>query len=883
MCNSKSVASIAIGSIIAITLQSTAEAVIRRVNRNAVTSCGASCDGSNWTSRVYKYLQDAIFDSDPGDEIWVARGVYKPTEQVCSGTSPCPGGTCSSGVCIFTLPREKTFLLNGITIRGGFEGDETSVSQRPDGLCVPLGGCTGWCLQGDSCENVVSDCEVDEYCDFSRGGGIETILSGDVGSGNADSYHVVTYSAEVENTSPMLERVTVSGGNANDTSPEDGGSAVHIQATGTGPELVNCVFSGNSSSVHGAVNANASTASIQECAFLENQSTDAEGSEGGALQIQDGAVDVSTSAFWNNTAEHGGAVWATGEAAPVFSDCRFIDNTATTQGGAMWTTGNALVIEACVFLNNHANGDPAWIEIEGEECQDQSLQHDPGAGGALFVKDAESLSITESVFSGNDATNEGGAIWIDNTPEVMITGYADSTIEFECNSALDGGAIWIDGLGMDADVNFTVTSCTFEANAAQFVQCTQKCLLPDEGGVVELDPIACHEEDGVVIGCSVSCQGASAGRGGAIYASHMVSQAGDCDTDSGGCAVVISECLFENNDATKESGAVWIVDANPVVVQESKFLGNTLSGEPITEVDDPCIGIGLVDSCPDSNPVGAAALWANTVDLSCSNPFCEGTQPSIVGGAIRISGCEFRGGKSCAGSGSLWTINNDVLLEDTIVRENFGDQGFYLNHGMGHGDRTTTIRNVLVSDNHTWLTAGGMGTGSSYLSVQNLTVANNMCHAGLAGGMVLRRGIPFHGGEITDSIFWGNTGVTSTPEYCSANASYESQIHDQQAVLPGGLGLTYSAVQDGEHFQWSGVLLCDPESCVFDDPEFDYPGEYFLDQDESPCVDTGSCCLGSSCSVDPCDSPHLDDPGTTDDASSVDVDELDMGYHYPLP
>ena len=53
---------------------SSASADILRVDDS---STAVDPDGSTWT-RAYKCLQDALFESSPDDEIWVAGGLYRP-------------------------------------------------------------------------------------------------------------------------------------------------------------------------------------------------------------------------------------------------------------------------------------------------------------------------------------------------------------------------------------------------------------------------------------------------------------------------------------------------------------------------------------------------------------------------------------------------------------------------------------------------------------------------------------------------------------------------------------------------------------------------------------------------------------------------------------
>ena len=138
--------------------------------------------GSTWANACdLQYALTAV--AKPGDELWVARGVYRPT----TGTD-----------------RNVSFLLrNHIALFGGFALTETMRDQR------------------DWVANV-------------------TILSGDIGipGNNADnSYHVVKGSGVVQTT--VLDGFTVSQGNAADS----GGGMYN---NGGSPTVRNIIFTANS-------------------------------------------------------------------------------------------------------------------------------------------------------------------------------------------------------------------------------------------------------------------------------------------------------------------------------------------------------------------------------------------------------------------------------------------------------------------------------------------------------------------------------------------------------------------------------------------------------------------------------------------------------------
>src|SRR5262245_38232719 len=105
-------------------LLSTAFSIAGNAAIHYVTVAGANAmDGTSWLNAYpASMLQTAIATSNPGDEVWVAIGVYKPT----IGTD-----------------RTAAFSMrNNVIIYGSFAGSETAVSQRvlSNGLTSILSG-----------------------------------------------------------------------------------------------------------------------------------------------------------------------------------------------------------------------------------------------------------------------------------------------------------------------------------------------------------------------------------------------------------------------------------------------------------------------------------------------------------------------------------------------------------------------------------------------------------------------------------------------------------------------------------------------------------------------------------------------------------------------
>ena len=79
-----------------------------------------SVNGNSWAS-AYNNLQTAIDNAISGDQIWVCTGTYKPTKFIDENS--------------VADSRSRAFMLKGgVSIYGGFSGNENSLDQRNSAL-----------------------------------------------------------------------------------------------------------------------------------------------------------------------------------------------------------------------------------------------------------------------------------------------------------------------------------------------------------------------------------------------------------------------------------------------------------------------------------------------------------------------------------------------------------------------------------------------------------------------------------------------------------------------------------------------------------------------------------------------------------------------------
>ena len=237
------------------------------------------------------------------------------------------------------------------------------------------------------------------------------------------------------------------------------------------------------------------TAPVVNAANISDQTFDSEttSASGGALTLdQDNANTISGSTFKNNTAAvkggavvikkdtvitnstfdfnrqtstakdtAGGAVFINGAKVEISGNSKFNQNKGFLGGAVNVRGGSTLSIKDSVFSGNTANGfggaisdyedkegavKNELISISGTRFENN---RDSQGGGALHLVNTKAIDITDSEFSSNFSAGKGGAIQLENGSQLAVT----NTV-FNGNSTNSwGGAIRV--LGADATISAT--------------------------------------------------------------------------------------------------------------------------------------------------------------------------------------------------------------------------------------------------------------------------------------------------------------------------------------------------------------------------------------------------------------------------------------------
>ncbi|MEM7229612.1 MAG: hypothetical protein AAF432_12445, partial [Planctomycetota bacterium] len=370
-------------------------------------------NGLSWATAATN-LDQVLPLTEAGDDIWVARGTYRPPIEM----------------------NDTGFIVErGVRILGGFTDDDDVVSDRDPSVNLTwIEGATNSGTADDPIERgrgftIVAP--VDEPVTID---GFNIVLCGiivedDDAAGGAihapDASHVTVIDCEFQSN---LARTT----STKTTSEARGGA---IASTGGTLIIDRCTFFFSTTQqisafanqdVGGTGSAIATIGTdvqILESQFTEN-GTSGTGlaipastlGSGGAVATHDGILEIIDSSFVKNRAIDGGAVHATNTSPLVIEMTDFFDNAASSLGGAINSGNSPLVVRDSLFGSNDADAH----------------------GGAIC---GSIQDISSTLFSGNAATFRGGAI-------ATTEGATIRSCDFIGNAAYLGG-------GVSADVPVT--------------------------------------------------------------------------------------------------------------------------------------------------------------------------------------------------------------------------------------------------------------------------------------------------------------------------------------------------------------------------------------------------------------------------------------------
>lgn len=541
---------------------------------------GCASDGRSWAA-AFGDLQCALDEAVSGDEIWAARGSYRP------------GSVISA-----------TFeLKDDVDLFGGFLGTESARDQRPAFIqpsTVVTRSATYSILSGDLLDN-------DSITDFSRHGdnsqfvvsssgpSSATRLDGFLIRGGSGRLITPTVSSPgggmliagggpalsnlgfvanmgfvlkgaglrvTSNGAPALTNVTFVG-NQYGLSVENG--------VETGPTLSSVTFLSNTGTDCAGLFNELSTVVMDHVTFTANVATDF---GGGACNVKGGRMTMTDVTFTGNQAASGGGLFNDLKATATLSNVRFFTNSVSTDlpsstGGAIESVNRSgLTISKAVFSGNSAGSGGAIhsgngvLTVTGSTFTANRAQVD---GGAIQVASGGTANLADVTLNGNSViTGNGGGI-DDNSDGLTLT-----RVIFSGNAAVvspgKGGGLRSTGVTAQTDVTYTLNEGR-DGGGAYF-----------SGGQHTLSRVSFFTNTG-------RSQGGGMNITGAIASLTDISFVGNVSNNNGGggafvrkSSITLNRTSFDQNVSLNDPGGGAEFDESQATIADSIFNRNRVQG-----------------------------------------------------------------------------------------------------------------------------------------------------------------------------------------------------------------------------------------------------------------------------------------------------------------
>ncbi len=624
-----------------------------------------------------------------------------------------------------------------------------------------------------------------------------------------NSRSIVSFTGE-ESTNAILEGFTLTRGAA------ENGGAVYIE-TGSTPTLRNLIFDGNNASDEGGAIYVASNAEFQECRFLDNSAT-----EGGAIYVNEGSPVFQNCWFENNVASSlGGSIYLDQGPATI-TESYFKGNDASNGGGAIYCNSADPYINFATFYNNNSPGAAVYC-LNSSPVMNQltvtgNMGNENGVGAISSYGNSFPILINSIVWG--------------NIPEQLFNS-SNSSI-YATYSCVEFG--WI------GDGNFDDNPQLCDMNG-------------DSLGVALTSPCVSAGQNGETIGSlGVGCDSI------AIFGTTLlnVSPTGS-DIDGDGSQ--------QNPFQSIQQAIYWSTRGDTVLVHPGTYAENISFGRTrifvaskyLTTLDSAYVDSTIIDGNFDGSVV--------TIDER-SNEISHLVGFSIINGRSENGGGVYIGEENGPVLSNLKLVGNSAVSyggaiycgpssNPVLVRLNVTGNMAEYGGGVASDNGALTIQNSMIENNLASTGGGGMFSTSANLIMSSVRVGDNT--AGSTGAAIHisntvaeldyltvvgnnSAGAAIYCNESNPSInqttLVGNTGFTSGGIYVEGN-SYPIFINSivwgntpsqMQADTSSDIAVFASCIQGG----WTGLgnidedpLFCDTES-----------SNYQLAED-SPCIGVG--------------------------------------------
>jgi predicted outer membrane repeat protein len=380
--------------------------------------------------------------------------------------------------------------------------------------------------------------------------------------------------------------------------------------------------------------------------------------------------------------------------------------------------------------SQNAPGDPIINHYDAGDSisvWDMTIRNGNGNdGGALYTED--DFYCENSVFSGNDSQDDGGAVFVDLGSDADL--YNCSFVDNQAGD--EGGALYV------TDV-FRSELSTFTGNVSE-----------EDGGAVHADEFDFSRRDVFANNETMYDDG------GAVYISDGEYE----DTE-------IIGSIFRQNVAGDEGGAVYYSQEYRITITSSSFIGNT-AGD-----DGGAINMSGSDTTDyltiTGGPRTPTIFQGNYSSEDGGAIFVEDDEDSS---GMNVTNARFTDNVSNESGGAIYSADEIRLTSSTFTgnRAESADGGAVYGSELIFVTRSTFTRNTSVDYD------GGAIVAYDDLTVSSSTFTNNTADDGGAikayeEGDLTVDGSTFTGnqaqGDLDDGVGLGGACDDDGPEYCA--------------------------------------------------------------------------------------------------------------------
>jgi len=471
-------------------------------------------------------------DNSAGTAFAVSQSA--PLTLIVDSTADAVDATPGDGIC--------ADVSGNCTLRAAVMEANASISA--DTITLPAGTYTISIANSAGDENgaLTGDLDITDDLTINGAGAAATIIDG----GGLDRLLHINPNGSTTALSVSLADLTIQNGSVGSSASFINGGGIFDGSFSDTLSLGNCTITGNSSSSEGGGIFSYGTLNVTGGTITGNTATGGVGggisgvnlnltstsvtnnssSGDGAGIHTDGTTTITGATITGNstTSGRGAAVAVRGPA--VITDSDLSNNTASSKGGATFNHDSLSIINCT--LNNNSSG---W------------------KGGAIYQDEDGDILIKDSMFDGNTADGDGGAIYYENddsSPDIAVDMF--NTVISNNSSGGDGGGIYFDN--SSGHMNVVIDGNKITKNHADF----------DGGGmyIEDIDRNMIIRKTSITDNSAGIIGSVTLGNGGGIY---------NRDGDN----IDILESTISGNSATGDGGGVYNTES-------IDFVNSTISG-----------------------------------------------------------------------------------------------------------------------------------------------------------------------------------------------------------------------------------------------------------------------------------------------------------------